>query len=208
MKRLLLLAILLSSLMPRCVAQTLDIYFVNAPKSVLPLLDRTARLDLMDLYASGLPAKAENLYGGQSELLKKTSDYLMLKTSDAGTWQLKVLTAGHDTLLVCIQSVEADGVSSRISVYQNDWKMVKRDMPHLTNEKFVKNSTEVTDFDRQRLMPTLLHLPIQATWHADEPVITFCLSLNSLPKEYINLAKELTKNISYKWQSGKFVAQP
>lgn len=86
--------------------------------------------------------------------------------------------------------------------------MVKRDMPHLTNEKFVKNSTEVTDFDRQRLMPTLLHLPIQATWHADEPVITFCLNLNSLPKEYINLAKELTKNISYKWQSGKFVAQP
>lgn len=71
--------------------------------------------------------------------------------------------------------------------------MVKRDMPHLTNEKFVKNSTEVTDFDRQRLMPTLLHLPIQATWHADEPVITFCLSLNSLPKEYINLARELTK---------------
>ena len=177
MKRLLLLAILLSSLMPRCMAQTLDIYFVNAPKSVLPLLDRTARLDLMDLYASGLPAKAENLYGGQSELLKKTSDYLMLKTSDAGTWQLKVLTAGHDTL-------------------------------HLTNEKFVKNSTEVTDFDRQRLMPTLLHLPIQATWHADEPVITFCLSLDSLPKEYINLAKELTKNISYKWQSGRFVAQP
>uniref|UniRef100_UPI004025FF98 DUF3256 family protein n=1 Tax=Prevotellamassilia timonensis TaxID=1852370 RepID=UPI004025FF98 len=53
MKRLLLLAILLSSLMPRCMAQTLQIYLVNAPKSVLPLLDRTGRRDLMDLYASG-----------------------------------------------------------------------------------------------------------------------------------------------------------
>lgn len=65
--------------MPRCMAQTLDIYFVNAPKSVLPLLDRTARLDLMDLYASGLPAKAENLYGGQSELLKRQAITLCSK---------------------------------------------------------------------------------------------------------------------------------
>ena len=208
MKRLLLLVILLISLMLRCMAQALDFYFVNAPHNVLPLLDRTARLDLVDLYTSGLPAKAENLYGGQSELVKKTNDYRMLKTSDAGTWQMKVLTAGHDTLFVCIQSIEANGVSSYINTYRNDWQMVKHDIPHPANEKFVRKDIEVTDFDKQKLMPTLQHLPIQATWHTDEPVITYSLSLDGLPKEYLNLAKELTKSISYKWQSGKFVALP
>ena len=64
-------------------AVPLDSLFVKAPREVFPLLGVTERLDLLDLYGHGMSAKAENSLGGQSELLEKTENRRILKTSDA-----------------------------------------------------------------------------------------------------------------------------
>ena len=42
-------------------AQSLDTLFVDAPTTLFPVVDKAARLDLIDLYNHGIAAKVENI---------------------------------------------------------------------------------------------------------------------------------------------------
>ena len=59
------------------------------PQRVLPILDKTARLDMIDLYNNNLTAKAENIYGGQAEMLRKTDDFISIKCTESSNWQIR-----------------------------------------------------------------------------------------------------------------------
>ena len=83
MKRYVLFIFVLSLTLYASAGQRIDAYFAKMPQTVLPLLDKTARLDLLDLYNSHLTPKVENVYGGQSALLSKTDDYIQIRCTDA-----------------------------------------------------------------------------------------------------------------------------
>ena len=87
-------------------AQKIDTIFAHVPHDVLPLLDNTSRLDMLDLYNNNMSAVAENIYGGQSIMEKKTNDYISIKLTDVSHWQMKVLPMAHDTLYACVRLVK------------------------------------------------------------------------------------------------------
>lgn len=188
-------------------AQRAEVYFATMPQSVLPILDKTARLDMIDLYNSNMVAKAENVYGGQAEMLKKTDDFIKIRCTESSSWQMKVLPLGHDTLIVCIHSVQAVDTSSKVKVYKRDWYSVKRDIPVPSRNHFFRTNVNMTQERRQQLVTEMCNLPIEMTWSDSEPLLTFTLSKKSLPMCDQEDAEALVRSVTYKWISGKWVQQ-
>lgn len=188
-------------------AQSIDTLFARVPRSVLPLLDNTAKLDLLDLYNNHLTAKAENTLGGQAELLEKKADALLLRTSDAGTWQMKLLPAGHDTLICCIYSVKAGGTSSKVAIYQRNWHRSKHNPPHPTFELFYNEKNTLSSVRAQSVQNTLRQLPVEAAWSDSAQALVFKLSLDSLCKEDEEDARKCVREVKYLWQNGLFTLQ-
>ena len=85
-QRLIILFCLIFTLWGHAKALNIDTLFINTPRHVMPLLDQTSKMDLIDLYNGGLKARVMNLYGGETFLLKKTDTFLSLQTTDSGTW--------------------------------------------------------------------------------------------------------------------------
>jgi hypothetical protein len=60
---------------------------------------------------------------GEIKKLEQSSDYLKIKTSDAGTTQLKMLPVAKDSSIVCIiKTVCAEACDSHISFYTTNGK--------------------------------------------------------------------------------------
>ena len=87
--RLILLFSILLSLSAN--AQNINSVFVSMPDSLSPLLTKVNRQDFADFLSSGMKAVVKNRFGGQSEMLKLTDDYLKLKTTEASSEEMKLL---------------------------------------------------------------------------------------------------------------------
>lgn len=201
------LLLFLFSFMSGYAQQAAEKFFSVMPNSVLPIIDKTARLDMIDLYNSNMSAKAENVYGGQAEMLKKSDDFISIKCTESSSWQMKILPMGHDTLIVCIHSVTALDTSSKISAYKRDWHIIKRDMPNPTFEQFVNKNAKLPMYRIQQLMAEMRDLPIEISWVDDAPTLIFKLSKNSLPNDDKKDADALVHPITYNWVANKWMMQ-
>ena len=177
----------------------IDKFFAQMPSSVLPLLDKTARLDMIDLFNNGLLAKVENNYGGQSEMLRKTDEYIFIRCTDASTWQMRLLTQPHDTLIVCIHSFMAQGTSSQISIYKHDWHAAKHDLPIPSRKLMLDPNTQLNYTRSQILQVTTANLPIQVIADANTPTLTYSLNLDALTEQDQKDAVNLFRPLTYKW---------
>ena len=169
-----------------------DALFVQAPREVMPLLDMSARLDLLDLYNNGLPAKVENNCGGQSELLSKTPASICIRTSEVGEWQMDLLTSPSDTLLLTLHTLQAGGRSTRVALFDIHWKADPRAVPQ----------PSVADFwcppigmDANTLLvrrKQVEMLPVCAQWDGMARVLTFTLNTDGVD---LDSRKEVDKCI-------------
>lgn len=185
-------------------AQSVDTLFANVPRNVLPLLDKTAKLDLLDLYNNGLPAKAENTLGGQAELLEKTGDKLLLRTTDAGKWLMKLLPAGHDTLICCIYSLKAGGTSSGVTLYERSWHISKNNAPSPKFEQLYNNKNTLSASRAQSIQATLRETAVSASWSDEEQALIFKIDTAGLSKEDKEDADKCVREAKYYWADGSF----
>ncbi len=182
--------------------------FKAVPQSVFPLLDRTARLDLIDLYNNHIEAKVQNVYGGQATLHELTDNYLRLDCTEVSSWQLRLLPLAADTLILSVHTVDAQGRSSDIKLYNRHWTEVKTALPHPTASAFVKKNSPLSYLRQQELLPVIASLPMQATTTANEQTITYTLSTEALPRETADDIRSMLRPVAYTWQQGKFVVAP
>lgn len=188
-----------------CCAQSIDSLFARAPRAVLPLLDRTARLDLLDLYNHNLTSRAENTLGGQSVMLKKTADYLYVQTTDAGSWQMKLLPTGRDTLLCVVRSVKAGGTSSQVEMFNASWQRAKADVPSVSTRQFFRTHSGLSATREQMTQSVLGSLPIEALLCDTAATLTLRLSTDSLPADYQADAQSCAQPLIFLWNDGKWV---
>lgn len=186
-------------------AQCIDSLFAKVPVDVLSLLDETSRLDLIDLYNSKLQARAENRFGGQSELLEKTSRFLRLRTSGVGEWQMRLLPAGRDTLVACVRSVNAEGINSWIEVYNRQWKRVKLDLPCPPFSNFYIPVDYLSPMREQVLGEMLREAPIQLELTDGAPTLTCTISTEGLSEEDKTDAQACLYPVVYDWIDSRFV---
>lgn len=95
----------------------IDSLFLLLPMSELPLLDRSARLDMLDYYAASLPARATNTLGGESVLTAKTDSTLSIHLTDVSDWQLSVLPDGT---LLCTHTLHGTSRPDIVAIRRYD----------------------------------------------------------------------------------------
>lgn len=185
-------------------ALNVDSLFVYVPRSVLPLLDTTAKLDLIDLFNNNLPAKAENVLGGQAEITKKTANDLQIKLTDVSSWQMSLLPTNHDILICCIQTVDAIGKSSIIRFYQSNWHPSKQEVPSPTVDQFFRETKSLSFTQLQAIKLALSDPLIEASWKENENLLIYKISLNRLSEELKSDAKKCIHDVIYVFENGHF----
>lgn len=206
MKRILLLFCLLLNIV-QMRAQTMDSLFVAVPEPELPLLDRNARLDMLDLYNYKMTAKGENIFGGTSLMEAKEQNFIRLKLTEVSRWEMMRLEC-DSIYYVCIHTIEQPVRMSRIRFYDGGWMPCAAPLPamdSLTRDDFMADGipADTAEDLHRRLEP----LCIEAVWEntsGTEPQLVFSASVAHLPEECRKVAGEWLRPVTYRWQAGRF----
>lgn len=96
--------------------------FVAAPVSVVPLLDRSSRLDLVDLYEAGMVAQAGNKLGGISVMTQANDTMLCIKMTEASTMEILL---NPDSMVVVRHIVKLpEEEHTTTHVYDQNWNKI------------------------------------------------------------------------------------
>ena len=183
----------------------IDKFFANIPSNVLSIIDHTSRLDMIDLYNNGMHAQAENLYGGLSQIVKKSDYYLDVKLTESSSWQMRIMPSAHDTLIVCVHSVTANSTSSTLRFYKQDWHPVKHDIAVPSFNHFLVPKPKLSATRIQTLESELKLLPIKITLDEKQPLLFFELSTEALSIVDRADAKLMLKILTFDLLANKFV---
>lgn len=128
MRHLLSILCLSLALLPLTgMARTISDFFASEPGNIFPLLTRTSRLDMVDYYNSGKTVAIANNLEGESSLLQLDSAYLKVQTSKNRIVEMRMRTAGKDTVITVIETVMTPVPDSRLTQWNVHWQRFTND---------------------------------------------------------------------------------
>lgn len=221
MKKVVLLLFLLFCVNSFLSAQSMRTLFVQMPDSIMPFLTKNNREDCVDFIDANMLARVTNRLDAKSELLQFTSDYLHLKTSEAGSMQIKMLPFDGDTILCVINTVCAEACDSRIAFYTRNWqpldgsiyfkKPLIRDffLDVNTPDSLQGSSDDLTSAKKAESLDELLDIAdiylVHLTLSDRENILTaeYTMPHYMLQGDSLRVAPHLRK-LSYRWTSRGF----
>ena len=175
MKLLFTLLAILCCLLP-ATAQTMDSLFVKAPAEVLPMLDRTARLNMLDYFNSGMEAVAENSLGGRSVLTRKDSSRLSIRTTEAS--EMEIVWLRERRLILCLQTLRLPARQTYLQIYDEAWRRRSASVPEFTLKDFLNISdNDYNTEDFQQAMKNVPPLHYVMEWNIERNELKCALSL-------------------------------
>mgnify|MGYP006050340457 FL=1 len=184
--------------------------FVEMPDSIMPLLVKNNRLDMLDYMDIGMSAKVKNKLGGESEMTLLKDDMISISMTDVAEYDIK-LFYGKDSLvtIAVIETVKGGYSDSNISFYNTKWEKLNTTnlikMPVL--EDFI-NKKSLRNEENKKLLDELIY----RMFVVDVAPDTNTLSVAFSSAEYI--IDEDVRNsifarysIIYRWNGKKFIRQ-
>ena len=134
MKKLLSLLALLFTMSLSVSAQTMAELFKVMPDSLIPVLTKNNRLDMIDFLDAKMRAKVTNVFDGESELTEPESGCLVVKVSDALQISMRLVDAKEDydscKKVVCVSSkyiIPSTGDNETVvSYYSVKWNPLQK----------------------------------------------------------------------------------
>ena len=207
MKHLLSILCLSLALMPLTgTARTIADFFANEPGIIFPLLTRTNRLDMVDYYNSGQMVAMSNNLAGESRLMELDSTYLKVKTSESRVVELRMRTAGKDTVITVIETVMTPVSDSRLTQWNSHWQRYISEklfaMPGIDDFIAKKMPKELRADLQDAMIFPLIHLTFKGENH-DTIEATHGLEQFLAPSEYKRFASYLKPSLSYRFNGLK-----
>ena len=130
MMRLVTLSLLLVGSLTMTAQTAIRDVFKQMPANVVPYLVENNRLDFIDFIDSDMKAEVTNAFGGKSEMLKLTDDYLSLRLSDATSMEMRLLEVTEPvdsaSQIVCLVTtygnVSSKAQESVVAFYSLKWQ--------------------------------------------------------------------------------------
>lgn len=97
-------------------------FFAEAPQSVIPVVDRNSRLDMLDYFRSGLTTTTANLTGNRSSITALSPQSVTLDISSSTTVQLALIPVKNDTIVAVIETVSTPAEDSSIKFFTTSWQ--------------------------------------------------------------------------------------
>jgi len=155
MRRAVCLIVLSVALMPLAgAARTVADFFASEPGKIFTLLTRTHRLDMVDYFLNGQSVAVQNNMQGPTHLVEMDSAYLKLQESGSKVVEMRLLTAGRDTVIAVIETVMTPVADSRLTLWNTNWEPAKK------AGKLFKRMPVIDDF-MTRKMPVDLRRDLQ-----------------------------------------------
>ena len=176
--------------------------FIAAPRSVITLLDKNERMDMVDYFNAGVARPDSKAKDGTSVVAAMTDETITVKMSDASTLEISVLPASQPIVMV-ITTVKTPAADSSIAFYSANWKPLPAKgifaMPQLDDWLSDKSGRdEVT-----MIVPFMV---ASATYNAatGELVLTNNLATFLSEAVYKDIAKYMKPSLTYKWNRKSF----
>lgn len=101
--------------------------FVSMPDSLMPMLGKNERKDLIDIAESGMTTALDNDWNGRSRILALKDDYMSLleDVADSITVEMALLPRTKDTLICLIRTIPLPHKDSELQIFDNNWKQQK-----------------------------------------------------------------------------------
>lgn len=200
-----ILALLAGLVLPLCChAFTSEDAFITAPHSVLPLIEKSTRLDMIDYYNAGVDRSARNTLYGNSRITSMTPTAITIKATAASIIDMIVLPdAKGDTSIVVITTVDTPVPDSKVAVYNTDWTPGKFAAPTLDDWLVSKS-------DRDEVEAMLPFMLTSCRFHP--ATLSFVFTNNTWQlvgdEVYEPLAPLLRNYMVYTWEPGKRTLTP
>ena len=182
--------------------------FAEMPVSVLDMIDRSRRLDMLDYYSADSIAKVPNTMEGVSYLEKVTPDYLKVCLTPVSTMTIKILPSKKGEIVMVAYTVGGND-----QAYDTDLKFFDTSFNELKRDKILRSPELDQFFDypdkesRKEIsdaitFPTVMYTPdVEGAGITAELTVGKFLSLDGrkLLKKYIK-----PTGLRYRWDGSKF----
>lgn len=204
MRRLILLLMAVATTAVAYSQITASAAFRDAPSSVLPLLDRNTRLDMIDYFNSGSAKASKNSMQGQSRITDLSPMSLSASLTGSSDCQLALLPMRGDTAIVYIETVRLPASDSRVKVYDRNWKpMVSKSFVQPTVADWLTKDGEKNSATVNALVPFML---ASAKYAPETQTLTLSNRLADFlsPDIYEQVSPYLLPELTYRWDSSRF----
>lgn len=207
MRHLLSILCLSLALLPLTgMARTISDFFASEPGNIFPLLTRTGRLDMVDYYNSGKTVAIANNLEGESSLLQLDSAYLKVQTSKNRVVEMRMRTAGKDTVITVIETVMTPVPDSRLTQWNVHWQRFTSDklfaMPGIDDFIIRKMPHDLRADLQDAMIFPLIQLTFKGEGH-DIIEATHGLEQFLAKEEYQRYSSYLKPSISYRFNGLK-----
>lgn len=113
----------------------------DMPDSIVPILNRSARTELVTPFKGADSVEVSNALGGKTKMIKLSNKFLDIKLTNASGLQLLLLTKSDSTQIICMErSFGSPALESEISFYSTDWTRIDNSfgVPNLNDAKLLK----------------------------------------------------------------------
>ena len=129
-------------------AQNVIKYFTDMPGYLLPSMESSHKLELIENYQKTGKDTLENLFGGKVRLLKldTATQHISISTTSVSRFEMKLFQRpDKSSFIAIINTVCGPVCSSYIQFFDREWKEIRMDFPELTNRQWMKNEEEMVD---------------------------------------------------------------
>lgn len=186
--------------------------FVNLPISVLDLLNRTTRLDMLDYWDADSVYNATNAMGGTSRLVELTPDFLEVELTSVSTLQVKLLPVSEKEggkIIMTVYTVGGDSRADDSDVRFFDSSMKPLDTNRLFKTPELKDFIEIPkgSLTKFREIEEIVPFPtIELKANADNNDLSGTLTVGTyLNMEDAKLVEMFTiPERKWRWEKGKY----
>lgn len=184
--------------------------FTKLPPSVLEMIGKSQRLDMLDYYAADSIAHVRNAHGGESYLISADSTKVEVQVTPASKLSVMVLPWRSSQLIATCYTI-GDSIEA-----QDSWlRFFDTDFREIPSTKFIP-LPQIEDFfnvsgkERKKLekdIDTYVPFPVfLMEFPSSEPVLSISLEIKKLisKEEYDKIAPALKDEIQYRWTGSKF----
>ena len=190
-------------------AQNVISYFTDMPAYLLPSLESSHKLELIENYQKTGKDTLENLFGGIVTLLDldTVADYISIRTTSVSRFEMMLFQReDKSSFITVINTVCAPVCSSYIHFFDTEWKEIRMEFPKFDNRQWLKSTDETIDGVKLQDMIKGIFLEFNFNPH-EKSVEVRNNSVQMLGKTEQGQIKPFfmeDKIISVKWKEGKW----
>ena len=190
-------------------AQDIIKYFTDMPAYLLPSLESSHKLELIENYQKTGKDTLENLFGGKVTLLDldTVADYISIRTTSVSRFEMMLFQReDKSSFIAVINTVCAPVCSSYIHFYDTEWKEIRMEFPKFDNRQWLKSTDET--IDGVKLQDMIKGIFLEFNFNPNEKSVEVRNnSVQMLGKTEQGQIKPFfmeDKIISIKWKEGKW----